>query len=658
MRPAKWTIALVALALSPTLHASRVQGVEVVHSEPLQQFRIAQSATVGNADGRRVMSFDALGRTFDLELETNAALLPGSARDALADDVGVYRGQLADNPNSWVRLVIADGMPRGLIWDGEELLAIEASDDGMLDGDGSRIFRMADVNVSPGIISCGATSSSGNGAAMYQGLVGELRVAKARAPGAVEEIEVGAIGDFEFTDAMGANAATAIATRLNNVDGIFSQQLAIQITVNTIETFANANDPFTDETDAGNLLDEVASYRAGNAAQSQAGLTHLYTGRNLDGTTAGIAFVGALCSTNFGAGLAEGVRGPTLDSLISAHEIGHNFGADHDGDADGTCPDEPLNFIMAPSVGVSNDTFGQCSIDVMAARAAVASCVTPLPAVDMAVNAVGQPTSLLLGSTTDITFNVDNAGTLDATGVITTIGLPTNVTLVSSNSSQGSCTNGAGTVTCTLGTVGGGSGATVSVSATADNVGAAAFSATVAATDDANANNNQTVLQAMIDPAVNLIVNNPSSPSVTLNQSTTVTASFTNSATLAASGITVGVALDAGLRADSATLSGGSCTVADQQVDCTLTSLAPQASANLNLGVTGLTSGTQGYTVTVASAEAEAQPANNSASGSVNVTTSSGGGASGGGDDDGGGSTGPLLLLALVASFWRRCRQV
>lgn len=655
MRPAKWIFALASLALSSALHASNVQGVQVAHSEPLQHFRMAQTATLGDAvDGRRTVSFDALGRTFDLELRTNSSLLPRSTRTALGRDVGVYRGQLAGNADSWVRLVIADGMPRGLIWDGTELLAIEAAGDAMVEGDGSHIFRMADVSVAPGIISCGASSSFGNGAAMYRGLVGELRVAAARAPGAIEEIEVGAIGDFEFTNAMGADAATAIATRLNNVDGIFSQQLAIQITVNTIETFADSNDPFTDETDAGELLDEVASYRASTPAQSQAGLTHLYTGRNLNGTTAGIAFVGALCSTNFGAGLAEGRRGPTLDSLISAHEIGHNFGADHDGDADGTCPDEPLNFIMAPSVGVNNDSFGQCSIDVMAARAAIASCVTPLPAVDMTVSALGQPTTLLLGSTANITFDVDNAGTLDATGVTATINLPTSVSLVSSTSSQGSCTNGAGTVSCSLGAIGGGSGATVSISATADTVGAASFSASVTADVDNNGNNNQTVLQATIDPAVDLAVNNPSSPSVTLNQATTVTASVANSAILAASGVTATITLDAGLRPDSATLAGGDCTINGQQVDCTLAALAAQSSVNLSVGVTGLTAGTQGYTVSVAAAEAEAQPANNSASGSVNVTTSSGGGANGGGNDGGSGGTGPLLLLALCAALLRR----
>ena len=79
------------------------------------------------------------------------------------------------------------------------------------------------------------------------------------------------------------------------------------------------------------------------------GVTHLFTDRNLDGSTIGIAYLDSLCDVHNAVGLTES-RNAWLDSLVSAHEMGHNFGADHDGDSQGTCPNAPSSgFLMAPS---------------------------------------------------------------------------------------------------------------------------------------------------------------------------------------------------------------------------------------------------------------------------------------------------------------------
>ncbi len=655
MKAVKWTCACALLAFSPALFASTADGVTISHFEPMERMSfhrngVAVQQKLQNAQPV-TLSFDAMGRSFELELETNNSLLLGASRTMLTDDVGVYRGRIASNPDSWTRIVVADGIPRGLIWDGRELFAVEAPDDGILNSSGPIVYRLADVNIAPGAMSCGATAFPANGNAMYETIVREFATVQ-NALGATEEIKIGAIGDFEFTNGIGGNAAAEIATRLNNVDGIFSQQLGVQLTVETIETFSDPADPFSDVTNSSDFLDEVAAYRVATPAQNQQGLTHLFTGRNLDGSTVGVAFVGALCSTQFGAGLSEGVRGPTVDSLIAAHEIGHNFGADHDGDPDGSCPAEGSTFLMAPSVSIANDTFSPCSLGVMQAEAASASCITPLPSIDMTVGTTGQPTSVLLGNAANLTFDVTNNGTLNATGVSAEITLPGNVSFVAAAASQGSCTSGASNVNCTLGTVGGSSGSTVTVTAATNAVGPATFAATVSSDADDNPGNNQTTLQLSIDPAVNLVVSTPSSSQVSLNQSTTVTATLQNSSSLTATDVEVTIALDAGIRADTATWTAGNCTVAAQQVDCAAATLASQANSTLSIGVTGVTAGTQGYTVTVGADEADTNPADNSRSGSVNVTSGSAG------DDEGGGAVGIAILWMLgLAAAVRRGRR-
>ncbi|MDX1480367.1 MAG: M12 family metallo-peptidase [Woeseiaceae bacterium] len=653
-------LAVAALAthlLAPVAGAERVS---VVHSEPLRGMTLqTAAAAIDDADrlaGTTTIRFDALGRRFELDLQSNSALLTPAARAALGERTGVYRGRLRGVDDSWVRIVMHDGVPSGMLFDGDQMLAIESGVDPA--DPGARIFRLADVVIEPGTMSCGAGSGAASGAELFAGVVAEMRTALQRGPGAVEEIEIGAISDEEFTAAK-TNPEQAILTRLNNVDGIYSSELGIQITVPLVEVFDAQDDPFTDTTDSGDLVDELRSYRSSNAAQSSLGLTHLFTGRDLDGTTVGIAFVGALCRPSFGAGLTQATSTITTDSLVAAHEIGHNFGANHDGDAapegedpQDYCPDEPDDqFIMAPRVSQSPQ-FSECSKQVMLRYAAAASCITPLPATDPTITSFGEPETALLGNIISLNFDVDNRGSIDAENVGVEITLPANVTLVSAATQQQACTSGASVVSCAIGTLAGSSSQVVSISASADAVGDASFTATVSGTPDDNLGNNVDTHVVTIEPAVNLVANQPATAQVTIDSARTVSVTIDNTSILEATGVTIVATVDAGLRTDSVSWTAGDCTIDAGQIDCSATSVAAQSTSTLSFTVTGVTLGSQGYTVTLASNEQDANSADNVISGTVTVVSAS----TGNNDDGGGGSTG-LMLLAVLAALRIRGRQ-
>ncbi len=599
MKAVKWIAASAVLSISSTLFAGESSGVTVSHFEPLQRLSIASKS--GDSSQKPAgmsrpvtLSFDALGKTFDLQLEPNTALIAAAQRSALAEGIEIYRGHMDGKPDSWARIVVFEGVPTGLIWDGEQLFAIEAPHDSALATSSAVIYRLADVSLAPGSMSCGSEMASGNAAETYQKLIGELGGAITLAPGAVEEMGLGAIGDFEFTTARGGDsaAAAAITARLNNVDGIFSSQLGVQLNLQTIETFSSAADPFSDTGDAGALLDELADYRLATPAQNSQGLTHLYTGRDLDTSTVGIAYTGVLCATHRGAGLSEGNGSATFDSLIAAHEIGHNFGAPHDGEAGSPCESEMGDFIMAPRLSGSSQ-FSACSITQMRDNIDRASCITPLPSVDMAVALNGDVSTLLLGANTVLEYDLANNGSLPATNVTANFTLPSTLSFESVTTSSGSCTNGAGTVDCVLGDVPGSTARTVTITTTPTSVGVGMLNASVSSDADDNLGNNDEGLEVTVDPAVDLVISAPAQVSIDIDQSTTVSTVLENRSVLDATGVTLAITLNAGLRADSASWTLGSCTVAVNRIDCVASDFAAEASATLNVGVTGVTSGSK-----------------------------------------------------------------
>jgi len=647
MNALKYLPVLAMLALSPLTHAAEVL---ISHYESLQGMSVQSAQQSGQnlqqkaASAEPVaLSFDALGRRFELRLESNDRLFEGMPANVA---VRAYRGKLADNPDSWVRVVMFEGMPRGLVWDGETMFAIEVPGDSSLDITSPVMYRLDDLYIAPGTMSCDAKSMSGNAASVYGSMKTAMVTAVAEAPGAISEITMGAIGDSLFTSLRGGStaAAAAITARFNNIDGYFSEQVGVQINVQNITTFDNATDPFTNTLDSSTLLDEVSEYRLQTPAQNTLGLTHLYTGRDFDTATVGVAWLGAICETYFGAGVSEGRAGLTMDSLIAAHEIGHNFGADHDGDPNRSCPSEPETFIMAPSV-TGNEQFSDCSIDVMQATVAGASCVAPLPAVDVGISQDGQASTVLLSASTDINYEVSSNGTVGVNGVVADFALPSSLALDTVTTSTGTCNSGAGTVSCTLGDLTGLSNHTITLSTTPIAVGVAMVNASVTTTDtDERLVNNQDALQVTVNPAVDLVVNAPSTAPVFVDSSTTVTATLENRSTLGATNVSLSVTLAAGLQADSASWSIGTCTVAAQQVDCSASNFDAQSSSSFSVTAMALVTGSQDVTASLSSADADADPSNNSATAAVNVVTPN----DGGDDDGGGGTTNPLLLLVMV----------
>ena len=128
---------------------------------------------------------------------------------------------------------------------------------------------------------------------------------------------------------------------------------------------------------------------------------------------------------------------------------------------------------------------------------------------DLALTQSDSPDPVLVNQTLSYSLLVDNLGPDEATAVVMTDTLPATVTFQSVITSQGSCSEAGGTVTCNLGTIASGNDATIDILVTApSSAGSITNNASVAASsDDLNAANdtsseNTTVAKPERQPAL------------------------------------------------------------------------------------------------------------------------------------------------------------
>jgi hypothetical protein len=484
------SIAALLLSSLPLVASAATGDFRVLHHQAVQ---VKSRADVGATEH---VSFDAYGRRFELTLAPNERIRRAMSGDnATMPLLGTVDGAKA----SWVRITRSDSGWRGMIFDGESLYAIEPAADvaGVtvepltVSGSAPVVYRLDDAVLPASEMSCEIaqpdTPSTATDA--FNKISTELRIqAAASELAAIKQVRVGVVADYEFTTQFtgGATPEDAIIARMNVVDGIFTSQLGVKVALAPPTIFRTASDPFT-KTKAADLLSELRTYRRGSAAQLALGLSHLMTGRDLDGDTVGIAYIGTVCENENAASLSEGRRPTAQASLIAAHEIGHNFNAPHDGET-GACVNTPQTFLMAPRLN-GNDQFSACSIAQIQPLVSTRQCLTAYVPPDASLEITNPLLQATVGTAFVASFIVRAVGDDASNEVAVTATLPSSLTIASVTANGGTCTTGAGTATCTLGTLAAGDTRQVDMNLTATETGSVSVSLALDSSNDANAGN-------------------------------------------------------------------------------------------------------------------------------------------------------------------------
>jgi uncharacterized repeat protein (TIGR01451 family) len=202
--------------------------------------------------------------------------------------------------------------------------------------------------------------------------------------------------------------------------------------------------------------------------------------------------------------------------------------------------------------------------------------------------------------------------------------LPAGVTFVSATSSQGTCTNASGTVTCTVGNLANGASATITINVTTSvTPGSITNTATVTGNEpDPNTANNRASAVTQVNGTGTADMSITKTAPTTVNTSSPMvyTIVATNNGPSPATGVTVTDTLPSGVTFVSATSSQGSCTNSAGTVTCTVGNLASGASATISINATSPShTGTITNTAKVSATQPDPNTANNTASATTQV---------------------------------------
>jgi uncharacterized repeat protein (TIGR01451 family) len=209
------------------------------------------------------------------------------------------------------------------------------------------------------------------------------------------------------------------------------------------------------------------------------------------------------------------------------------------------------------------------------------------PMADLAVTAFGGPSASEPGANLTYTIMLTNRGPVDATDVVLTDPLPTNLTFLSAVASQGSCTNEAGTVRCQLGTLTNGAVAAATIVAAPNASGTATNTVSVASREvDLNPADNSASVLTHVTLPIDLAVSQRASPEpVLVGENLTYTLVVTNHEANAASNVMLMDLLPPDTAFVSATPSLA-CSNDEGLVTCQLGLLPGQSSVSVELVVT------------------------------------------------------------------------
>jgi hypothetical protein len=210
--------------------------------------------------------------------------------------------------------------------------------------------------------------------------------------------EIACDADTQFYAQNGSSVAATqldIENVLNGVDAIFDADLDIRFLVGTILVRTSEPDPYS-STNASSMLNELKVEWLTHQTAIERDVAHLFTGKNISGSTIGIAFLNGVCGSGTGYGVSQSKFTSSMTSRVAltSHELGHNWGANH-------CDGQPQCKIMCSGIGGCSGgltSFGPSEVAEIQSKKLTVTCTTGPPPTTPPVLLAALPPAVLAAS--------------------------------------------------------------------------------------------------------------------------------------------------------------------------------------------------------------------------------------------------------------------
>lgn len=295
---------------------------------------------------------DVAGESWTLDLKKHSVRSPdfqvlvqtdasGALHPHPAPPITTYRGVVREQPGTEVRVRLIDGHLKGVIFTNEDVLGIQPLaelDPAGLPGD-HVVYKHSDM-IPDETHKCGTFDGNGLRAHLLEPLPPMQRYDRgsegSTAGTNLKIADIALDADFEFYVLNGSNVNNTVQDMENVISGLepYYEVPAIGITyeITTVIVRTTAGAPYT-STDPGVLLENQfrATWMTSPYTFIRRDTAHLFTGKNIDSSVIGIAYLNGICSTNIGYGLSESRFTSNFAArlALTAHELGHNWSAPH-----------------------------------------------------------------------------------------------------------------------------------------------------------------------------------------------------------------------------------------------------------------------------------------------------------------------------------------
>ena len=313
------------------------------------------------------------GRLFELELEQNDLRAPGFQAVVLTESgpvetklgpVTTYRGTVRGEEGSVVRMTADRAVFTGFVKAGEDWVFIDPLTEYVPGAAKNQavVYRETDVRPEAAGL-CGVEG--------WMRIGGEQPSFPGFAPKghtSLRTLQVATEADGQYYQRYGnPGLFTRIQGILNNVDGIYENQLNLSISITYQQAWPNAgSDPYT-SLDAVTSLNQFRNWWNSNRGGTVRDTAHKWSGKDFNGGTVGIAWVGVICnSPSLSYGISQDLSSSFLRTQLTAHEIGHNLNASHDNQIGCPVSCSGSGPIMCSSLQSNgSNSFSSCSVSAI-----------------------------------------------------------------------------------------------------------------------------------------------------------------------------------------------------------------------------------------------------------------------------------------------------